>query len=206
MVVEVRHVLGQHRRKMAAVDDQYPVQQFAAGSSDPSFGDRIRPRRPYRGTQDTNAFAGEHGIEYAGELAVAVSNQQSELGCAVAQVHQKVAGLLGHPGAAGVRGDSQDVGPPGRVFNLWGSKTRCGVLTCASRVIRSWIIIGCCCYRSGLVEAALLVRAVARDAFRINATGPAAALLLDAAVTAHAPACAVPKVATSVTCGFGGPP
>ena len=71
---------------------------------------------------------------------------------------------------------------------VWGSKTRCGVLTCASRVIRSWIIIGCCCYRSGLVEAALLVRAVARDAFRINATGPAAALLLDATVTAHAPA------------------
>jgi hypothetical protein len=28
---------------MAAVADQYPVQQFAAGSSDPSFGDRVRP-------------------------------------------------------------------------------------------------------------------------------------------------------------------
>jgi hypothetical protein len=33
---------------MAAVADQYPVQQFAAGSSDPSFGDRVVPRRPLR--------------------------------------------------------------------------------------------------------------------------------------------------------------
>jgi hypothetical protein len=48
MVVEVRHVLGQHRYKMAAVDDQHPVQQFPADSSNPSFGDRVVPRRPLR--------------------------------------------------------------------------------------------------------------------------------------------------------------
>ncbi len=48
MVVEVRPVLGQHRHQMAAIDDQHPVQQFSAGSSDPSLGNRIRPRRPYR--------------------------------------------------------------------------------------------------------------------------------------------------------------
>jgi hypothetical protein len=30
MVVEVRHVLGQHCHKMAAVNDQDPVQQLAA--------------------------------------------------------------------------------------------------------------------------------------------------------------------------------
>jgi hypothetical protein len=42
MVVKVRHVLSQHCREMAAVDDQYPVEQFAAEGSDPSFGDRVR--------------------------------------------------------------------------------------------------------------------------------------------------------------------
>ena len=47
MVVEVRHVLGQHCREMAAVDDQHPVQQFAADSCDPSFGDRVRPGCPH---------------------------------------------------------------------------------------------------------------------------------------------------------------
>lgn len=39
MVVEVRHILGQHCREMAAVDDQDPV-QHAAGSCDPAFGNR----------------------------------------------------------------------------------------------------------------------------------------------------------------------
>jgi hypothetical protein len=45
MVVKVHHVLGQHRREMAAVEDQDTVQQFAADSSDPSFGNRVGPRR-----------------------------------------------------------------------------------------------------------------------------------------------------------------
>jgi hypothetical protein len=39
----VRHVLGQHCREMATVDDQHPVQQFAADSCDPPFGNRICP-------------------------------------------------------------------------------------------------------------------------------------------------------------------
>jgi hypothetical protein len=43
MVVEMRHVLGQHCCEMAAVGDQDPVQQFTANRSDPSFGDRVRP-------------------------------------------------------------------------------------------------------------------------------------------------------------------
>ena len=54
MVVEVRHVLGQHCGEMAAVEDQYPVQQLAAEGFDPSFGDRVRLGRPHRRAQDTN--------------------------------------------------------------------------------------------------------------------------------------------------------
>ena len=36
MVVKVRHVLGQHRQKTATVNDQDPVQQFAADCSYPN--------------------------------------------------------------------------------------------------------------------------------------------------------------------------
>jgi len=61
---------------MAAVDDQYPVQQFPADSSNPSFGDRVGLGCPHRGAQDANALAGEHGIEHAGEFAVAIPNQK----------------------------------------------------------------------------------------------------------------------------------
>jgi hypothetical protein len=52
VVVKVRRVLGQHRGEMAAVEDQDPVQQFAAEGSDPSFGNRVRLRYPHRGAQD----------------------------------------------------------------------------------------------------------------------------------------------------------
>jgi hypothetical protein len=42
MVVEMCHVLGEHRFEVAAVEDQYPVEQFSADGADPSFGDRVR--------------------------------------------------------------------------------------------------------------------------------------------------------------------
>jgi len=101
---------------MAAVDDQYPVEQFAADSSNPSFGDRVRLGCPHRGAQDANTLAREHGIENAGERAVPVPDQHRELSCAVSEVHQKVPRLLGHPGAAGVSGDSEEV-DASRVFH-----------------------------------------------------------------------------------------
>jgi hypothetical protein len=68
--VEVRHVLGQHGPKLAPVEDEHPVQQLAADGADPSFGDSVCPGRAHRCAQDADGFAGEHGIDYAGELAV----------------------------------------------------------------------------------------------------------------------------------------
>lgn len=117
MVVEVRHVLGQHCREMVAVDDQHPVQQFAADSSNPSFGDRVRLRCPHRCAQDVNTLAGEDGIEHAGELAVAVPDQERELGRVVAEVHQKVPCLLSDPGATRVGSDSENVDTARGVFH-----------------------------------------------------------------------------------------
>src|SRR5436305_14078880 len=108
MVVKVRHVLVQHSREMAAVNDQYPVQQFPAGSSNPSFGDRVRLGCPHRRAQDANTLAGEHGIEHAGELAVAVPNQEPELSHTITEVHQKTPRLLSHPGATRVGGDAEE--------------------------------------------------------------------------------------------------
>ncbi len=47
MVVEVGHVLGQHSLEVAAVEDQHPVEQFAADGADPAFGDRVSPGCPH---------------------------------------------------------------------------------------------------------------------------------------------------------------
>jgi hypothetical protein len=68
------------------------------------------------GAQDTDALAGEHGIEDAGELAVAVPDQEPEGRCAVAEVHQEIAPLLSNPGSARVRGDSEEVYGAGGVL------------------------------------------------------------------------------------------
>jgi hypothetical protein len=45
----------------------------------------------------------------AGELAIAIPDQELELSRAVAEVHQQIPCLLGHPGTAGVGGDAEEV-------------------------------------------------------------------------------------------------
>ena len=117
MGVEVRHVLGQHNLKLAPVKDQHPIQQLAAHSADPSFGDRVRAGRAHRGPQDPDGLVGEHSIEDAGELAVAIPDQHRELSRPVAQVHQQVAGLLSNPGSGRIRGDTQQVHAASSMLN-----------------------------------------------------------------------------------------
>jgi hypothetical protein len=41
----MRCVLGQCVFEVALVEDQYSVEQLAADGADPSFGDRVGPRR-----------------------------------------------------------------------------------------------------------------------------------------------------------------
>jgi hypothetical protein len=108
MVVDMRHVLGQHSLERAAIDAQHPVQQCAADRCDPAFGDRIRLGRRHRGAQDVNTLAGEHGIEHPGDRAVAIPDHERALSRAVAEVGQEGAGLLSDPGTARSRRDAQE--------------------------------------------------------------------------------------------------
>jgi hypothetical protein len=64
----VPFVLGQHRGGVPLVDDEDPVQQFAAQAADEPFGDLVRARRPDRRGDDLHAGRGEHGVEDAAEL------------------------------------------------------------------------------------------------------------------------------------------
>jgi hypothetical protein len=54
-------------RSMAAVENQHPVEHFAANRSDPSFSDRVRSGRWHRCAQDADALACEHGVKSASE-------------------------------------------------------------------------------------------------------------------------------------------
>jgi hypothetical protein len=55
---------------------------------------------------------GQDSIERRGELSGAVSDEEPELGDAVAEIHHQVADLLGSPSAIGVRGRTQHVHRP----------------------------------------------------------------------------------------------
>jgi hypothetical protein len=68
---------------MAFVDDQDPVEQFAAQGSNHPFADRVRPERSGRIGQDLNAVGGEDRVERPGESGVSVSEQERDGGGAV---------------------------------------------------------------------------------------------------------------------------
>jgi hypothetical protein len=117
VLVEMRCVLGQYVFEVTPVEDQYSVEPLSADGADPSFGDRVRSGGPHWGAQDAEAFTGEHGIEDVGELGIPVPDQELESCHALAEVHQQIPRLLGHPGSAGVRGDSQKMHAAGSVLH-----------------------------------------------------------------------------------------
>jgi hypothetical protein len=83
----------------------------------PTLGDRIRTRCPHRRLDDPDVDGGEDGVERGGELAVAVTDEESEAPGGVVEVHEQVAGLLSQPRSGGVGGDAEDVHAAGGVFD-----------------------------------------------------------------------------------------
>ena len=75
---------------MALVDDQDAVEEFAADGADEAFGDRVRPRRSHRCSDDRGVDGGEHGVEGGGELAVAVADQEPEAPVDVVEVDNRL--------------------------------------------------------------------------------------------------------------------
>ena len=118
--VVVLDVDAEDALEVAAVEDEQPVEAFAAGGSNEALGDGVCLRRPHRRLDDADASAAEHLVEGAGVLAVAVADHEAH--ALVRQIPADVARLLGGPGpgrvgrAAGqpdasafVRDEEQDV-------------------------------------------------------------------------------------------------
>jgi hypothetical protein len=69
------------------------------------------------GVRRTRMSAPAKTASKGGELAVPIADQEPKLVGAVAEVHQQVAGLLGHPAPGGAGGDPRDVHPAGPVLD-----------------------------------------------------------------------------------------
>jgi hypothetical protein len=93
-----------------AIDDADQVAR-TAGWSRAAAGPypRDSPVAPELGADDADVGAGEHRVKVGYEFAVPVADQDSEPLGVVAEVHQQVAGLLGHPRAGGMCGDPGEV-------------------------------------------------------------------------------------------------
>jgi hypothetical protein len=70
--VEMPQIRGKDTTQVALVDDQQPVAQLTAKTSDHPFADRIRAGRWGRAGEDVNALGGEHRVERTTEPRVPV--------------------------------------------------------------------------------------------------------------------------------------
>src|SRR5664280_3173981 len=75
VIVVERFELAQRLQQVCVVSDQGPVEELVPAGLYPPLHDRIHPRRADRASDDLDTLAGEHGVEVATELGVAVSDQ-----------------------------------------------------------------------------------------------------------------------------------
>ena len=68
--------LAQGVQQVPLVPDQGTVEQFAAAGLHPAFHDRIHSRHLYPAEHDLDPGVVEDGVKQAGELAVAVPDQE----------------------------------------------------------------------------------------------------------------------------------
>ena len=116
VLIVVGCVITQDPPQMALIPDEGAVQEFAAASADPAFGDRVHARRPDVTEHGLDSGAGEDRVEGGGEVRAAIADHEPEPIRLVAKVHNQIACLLGGPCASWMQGHSENADAPGRVL------------------------------------------------------------------------------------------
>jgi hypothetical protein len=96
---------------------QGAVQELAAASADPAFGDCVHAGRLYVAEHGLDPGGGEDRVECGGEVRSAVADHEFGPVRLVAEVHDQVAGLLGGPFSGWRQGDSEDADASGGVID-----------------------------------------------------------------------------------------
>jgi hypothetical protein len=117
VLIVVGLVLAQDLPQVGLVPDEGAVQELAAASPDPAFGDRVHAGRPDVAEHGPDPGISEDRVERGREVRAAVADHEPDLVCLVADVHDQVAGLLGGPFPGGMQGDAEDADPPGAVLD-----------------------------------------------------------------------------------------
>src|SRR5690242_16286530 len=90
-------VLTQDPPQVGLVPDEGAVEEFAAASADPAFGDRVHAGRPDVAEHGPDPGTGEDRVECGGEVRAAVADHELDPVRLLAEVHDQVAGLPGGP-------------------------------------------------------------------------------------------------------------
>src|ERR1035441_8524555 len=117
MLVVVDLVVAQDPPQMVLVPDQGAVQELAAASPNPAFGDPVHAGRPHVAQHGPDPGAGQDRVERGGGVRSPVADHELHPVCLSAEVHEEVAGLLRGPFPGGVQGDAEDADAPGRVLD-----------------------------------------------------------------------------------------
>ena len=87
MLIVVRLILVQDPPQMVLVPDEGAVQELAAASADPAFGDSVHTRRPDVAEHGPDAAVGEDRVECGGEVRASVADHELDSMRLVAEVH-----------------------------------------------------------------------------------------------------------------------
>jgi hypothetical protein len=82
------HIDGQHMEKMTLTDDQETIQTLTAGAADEAFQDGVRRRRLVRRVHRPDARACQQLIEGAGELGIAVVDEEAHTLVPIVEIHE----------------------------------------------------------------------------------------------------------------------
>ena len=117
VLIVVGLVLAQDPLQVGLAPYEGAVQEFAAASADPAFGDGVHPGRLDVAEHAPDPGVGEDGVECGGEVGSAVADHELDPVGLVADVHDQVVGLLGGPFPDWMQGDSEDADAPGGVLD-----------------------------------------------------------------------------------------
>jgi hypothetical protein len=73
---------------VAFVVDEHPVGAFGSCGAYPSLGITVRAWRPRRSLYYSHALAGEDPVECAGDLGIAIPDEEMEGADPVAEIHE----------------------------------------------------------------------------------------------------------------------
>jgi hypothetical protein len=110
-------VFAQDLPQMGLVPDQGAIQELAAASPDPAFGDHVHAGRPDVAQHGPDPGVGEDRVERGGEVGAAVADHELDSVRMFAEVHDQVACMLGGPRPGGMLGDAEDADAPGGVLD-----------------------------------------------------------------------------------------